>query len=106
VQRALEVRASHPVCFDEGAAYRPLFADGPEAERVVALERGERIVAVVPRFLVRAGGRMPDATLALAPGRYVEAFTGRALSVAGALDVVSLLEPFPMALLVRGEPRA
>jgi (1->4)-alpha-D-glucan 1-alpha-D-glucosylmutase len=105
MKRALAVRLAHPTCFDAGAEYRALYAEGPEAERVVAFERGAersiRVVTIVPRFLLRAGGRMPDAALELSPGRYVDAFTERALeTTGGAVEVSKLLDRFPLALLV------
>jgi (1->4)-alpha-D-glucan 1-alpha-D-glucosylmutase len=104
--RALAVRRAHRACFDRGAPYRALYATGAEADRVIAFERGERVVAVAPRFLFREGGRMPNALLAPRPGRYSDAFTGSVIAVTDRpVDVSRLLAAFPLALLVRDAER-
>jgi (1->4)-alpha-D-glucan 1-alpha-D-glucosylmutase len=113
VTRALRLRRDRPELF---AGYRPLAADGPAAEHVLAFERGPadgdgdgRMVTVAtrrPMTLARSRG-WQDTSLTLpgaAPGgpAWTDVLTGRAVP-AGTVRLDALLSRYPVALLVRGE---
>ena len=98
VRHVLDLRRQHEVTFRSGG-YRPMPADGPQADAVVAFERGREVVTVVPR-LVRRIERVgwSDTRLALPPGRW------RNLDGAerqGTVALAELLAGFPVAILER-----
>ncbi|MGI8998310.1 MAG: malto-oligosyltrehalose synthase, partial [Candidatus Limnocylindria bacterium] len=98
-RHGLDLRHHHPAAFGPGGAYRPITAEGALADAVVAFERGDEVIAVVPR-LVRRVERVgwSDTRLALPDGRW------RNLDGSEHLEAVllsELLSPFPVALLER-----
>jgi (1->4)-alpha-D-glucan 1-alpha-D-glucosylmutase len=100
---ALRLRRQAPEVFGPGdaGAYSPLTATGPAADHVVAFSRGGLAVTVVPRLGVareRAGG-WRGTTLALPPGRWRDAVSGREVHEP-APALAELLAPVPVALLV------
>lgn len=95
--RTLRLRRQQPDAF---VVYRPLRAQGPTADHVLAYSRGSA-VTVVPRLpvgLYRAGG-WQETRLPLPPGKWTDAFTGG--QHAGTVPVADLLAGFPVALLHR-----
>ncbi|MEU0884272.1 malto-oligosyltrehalose synthase [Lentzea sp. NPDC005914] len=93
VQKALHVRKRglH--------GYRPLRAEGPAAEHVLAFERSG-VIAVATRLpvgLARKGWQ--DTVLPLPGSKWTDVLTGRPSSE----DLSSLLGTYPVALLVRGD---
>jgi (1->4)-alpha-D-glucan 1-alpha-D-glucosylmutase len=102
IRQALELRSRRPADLAGAAPYRPLAAEGPAAEHVVAYRRGDGVVAVTPRLtrrLARDGG-WRGTQLRLPPGRWRDVLTGDA--VAGpALHLEAGLRRFPVALLER-----
>lgn len=103
VTRALAVRRDRPAAFGPRGAYEPVAVeadDGREVAAVVAHRRGDEVVVVVPRLVLRhpiAGRR---AAVALPPGQWRDTLVdGRTLT--GTVPVADLLAPFPAALLVR-----
>jgi (1->4)-alpha-D-glucan 1-alpha-D-glucosylmutase len=101
IQRALAVRRRRPDLFGPEATYTPLAARGAKAAHVVALARGGGLVAVAPRLVLGLGGDWGDTTLALPPGDWRDAFTGR--EARGEAPLAALLGAFPVALLMQGE---
>jgi (1->4)-alpha-D-glucan 1-alpha-D-glucosylmutase len=101
IRRALCARRSRPQAFGEGEAarYRPLTATGRRADHVLAFQRGQEVVAVVPRLVLALGGEWADTSLELPAGRWRNALTGE--DVAGRVRLPQLLARFPVALLVR-----
>jgi (1->4)-alpha-D-glucan 1-alpha-D-glucosylmutase len=99
VRHALDLRRRHEAAFGAGRGYRPLFAEGSMADAVIAFERGEEIVTVVPR-LVRRVERLgwADTWLALPAGSWRNldgtVHEGRA-------ELSTLVANFPIALLER-----
>ncbi|GAA3671542.1 malto-oligosyltrehalose synthase [Lentzea roselyniae] len=92
VRKALQVRARglH--------GYRPLRAEGPAAEHVLAFERSG-VIAVATRLpvtLARTGWQ--DTVLPLPDGRWTDVLTGRPAPE----SLASLLDRYPVALLTRG----
>jgi (1->4)-alpha-D-glucan 1-alpha-D-glucosylmutase len=97
ILRALAVRRSCPECFDERGVYTALAVVGEEQHRVVAFQRGARVVSIAPRltFSLSAGWR--GTRVVLPAGRFRNVLTGE--WVEGG-DLESLLARFPVALLV------
>ena len=98
ILRALGLRRRHEAAFS--GAYRPMVADGVLAECVVAFERGENIISVVPR-LVRRVERLgwADTRLTLPAGdrwRNLDETIHH-----GTIELGTLMRHFPVALLER-----
>ncbi|MGD9998724.1 MAG: malto-oligosyltrehalose synthase [Ilumatobacteraceae bacterium] len=94
--RTLRVRRSHPDWFTR---YAPVEPFGSARDHVVAFDRGE-VVAVATRLpvgLQRRGG-WGDTGLVLPRRPMIETFTGRRVE-GGEVDVATLLERYPVALL-------
>ncbi len=98
IRNALHLRKRHPDAFGPDGIYTPLYADGPEAQHVVAFARGTVAVTVVPRLRFQRG--LPAATaLDLPPGSWRDVMTGR--SWAGRVSLPELWKELPIALLER-----
>ena len=96
LRHALDLRRRHEATFRSGG-YRPIIAEGALADAVVAFERGDEVVSVVPRR-VRRVERLgwSDTRIALPAGRW------RNLDGAehhGTVPLATLLADFPMAIL-------
>jgi (1->4)-alpha-D-glucan 1-alpha-D-glucosylmutase len=100
IRQALALRREAPERFAESAPYRPLEARGSRARHVVAAERGDAVVAVVPRLVLGLSGVWAETTLELPPGRWRNLLT-RERKLAGRIAVTELLRLFPVALLAR-----
>jgi len=96
VRTVLRLRRERPALF---TGYRPLTADGPTADHVVAFTRtGVTAVATrLPVGLSRTGWQ--DTVLALPPGRWIDHLTQR--PVPGIAPLADLLDQYPVALLVK-----
>jgi (1->4)-alpha-D-glucan 1-alpha-D-glucosylmutase len=100
IERALDARRRMPEAFGAEGAYEPLPGEGRRSENVVAFLRGGRVATVVPRFVLRLGGRWESTTVTLPDGSWDNRLTGERVR-GGALDLGRLLQRFPVALLVR-----
>ncbi|HEX8869330.1 MAG TPA: malto-oligosyltrehalose synthase, partial [Lentzea sp.] len=92
VQKALQVRKRglH--------GYRPLHAEGPAAEHVLAFERSG-VIAVATRLPVGlAQNGWQDTVLPLPGAEWTDVLTGRPATE----ELATLLDRYPVALLVRG----
>jgi malto-oligosyltrehalose synthase/malto-oligosyltrehalose trehalohydrolase len=102
---ALTLRRDHPGFFSR---YTPLAASGPAAGHLLAFDRGGAITIAtrLPAGLERGGG-WGDTRLTLPQGRWRDLLSGRRVAGddAGA-PVANVLSEYPVALLVRDEPRA
>jgi (1->4)-alpha-D-glucan 1-alpha-D-glucosylmutase len=112
VAQLLQLRATAPELFARGD-YKPLHADGPFLERVLAFRRqhaGASLVVAVPRLVAERGldiavpllpaGYWQDATLALPDGRYQHLPDGRVLQVQGGrIALAELFLHSPVAVL-------
>jgi (1->4)-alpha-D-glucan 1-alpha-D-glucosylmutase len=94
--RALRLRRDRPDLF---TGYAPVRASGPNAQHVVAFDRGGAITVVtrLPVRLAMAGGWTADDRLDLHDGPWRDALTG----ASGARDIAKLFGRYPVALLVR-----
>ncbi|MFS0884446.1 malto-oligosyltrehalose synthase [Aeromicrobium sp. 179-A 4D2 NHS] len=103
VQRTLRLRRDRPELF---RGYRPLAADGPAADHLLAYARSEDLVVLATRLpagLERAGG-WGDTTLELPDGSWTDVLTGSSAD-GGRVQLAAVLGRYPVALLVRGEDR-
>ncbi|MGA4645527.1 malto-oligosyltrehalose synthase [Limisphaera sp. 4302-co] len=100
IQRTLQLRKEHPDAFRGDAACDLAEVRGSKAAHVLALLRGQRIAAVVPRLVLRRGGDWGDTTVSLPEGRWTNFFTGTTLA-GGTRPVQEWLGPFPVALWLR-----
>ena len=100
IHQALLVRREHPEWFGADAAYTPLVAEGSRSEHVLACMRGESVVAVAPRLFLTLDRSWRRTRLALPAGRWKNRLTREETS-GGNVEVDTLLQRFPVALLVR-----
>jgi (1->4)-alpha-D-glucan 1-alpha-D-glucosylmutase len=100
IWKTLSLRRQRPELFD--GAYEPVYASGARGDCVVALRRGERLIAVVPRLVSRLGDGWDDTSLTLPEGAWRNWLTGAEIG-RGDVPAGELLRDFPVALLVRGE---
>jgi (1->4)-alpha-D-glucan 1-alpha-D-glucosylmutase len=99
VHKALLLRKEHPDWFGPAAEYASLSVDGTERERVIAYRRGERVLAVVPRWS-HAAKAWGETAVDVPEGRWRNRLTG-AECEGGRVLVDELLKTFPVALLIR-----
>lgn len=100
ITRALRLRKEHPEWFGPDAAYEPLEVSGRRSAHVIAYARGQQVVTVVPRLTLLLNGQWHDTSVALPNGTWTNRLTGAEIS-GGAVRVASILQQFPVALLVR-----
>jgi len=100
IQRALRLRQEHAEWFGKDAAYVPVAAHGDKAAHVIAYLRGEDVLTVTPRWVVKLAGAWGDTVLPIPAGTWHDRLTGETLE-GGDVRVSALLERFPVALLTR-----
>jgi (1->4)-alpha-D-glucan 1-alpha-D-glucosylmutase len=100
IHHALRVRHEYPAAFDERGVYTPLHAAGTKAAHLVSYKRGEAIIAVVPRLLIKLGGDWAGTVIDVPSGRWRNRLTNAELP-GGRVQAGELLRPFPIALLAR-----
>ncbi len=100
VSRSLRLRRDRPELFTR---YAPLPVVGDAADHAVAFDRGGAVTVAtrLPVGLAARGG-WGDTVVLVAPGRYVDQFTGRAWE-GGAVRLADLLGTYPVALLAAQE---
>jgi len=97
--RALRLRRAHPECFGAGSTYEPLPVPSEHALAFIRSGRAVTVVTRLPVALERAGG-WGGATLPLPAGQWRDELTGSSWP-GGEVDLASLLQRLPVALLVR-----
>jgi (1->4)-alpha-D-glucan 1-alpha-D-glucosylmutase len=95
--RLLQLRRALPDAFGARAGYRTLTVAGRHAQHAVAFVRGEQVVVVVPRLVLRCGGDFGDARIALPQGNWEHCLTGE--RHAGVVGLAALFSTFPIAVL-------
>jgi (1->4)-alpha-D-glucan 1-alpha-D-glucosylmutase len=101
IQRALMLRKQHPDWFSADADYQPLHAHGTQANCIIATQRGNSVITVVPRWSygVQDWG---ETTVEVPSGNWRNRLTDTNLS-GGRIKIDTLLKDFPVALLTRAE---
>ena len=98
--QALRLRRDHPEWFRAGAEYRPLTARGSKTAHFIAYLRAESVAVLAPRWPVKLSGSWSNTTIELPSGSWRNLLTGDTVR-GGQLRVQSLLQRFPVALLVK-----
>ncbi|HEU4687063.1 MAG TPA: malto-oligosyltrehalose synthase [Vicinamibacterales bacterium] len=101
---ALQVRRRQRDAFSAHGGYTPIYAQGPLADHVVAFRRGERVMTIVPRLVMKAAGRWHGTTVPVPRGTWNNAITGEQMH-SGDVDLADLWRDFPVALLERVDSR-
>ncbi len=100
IHHGLRVRREYPQCFDQAGKYTPLMAKGSRAEHALAYLRGDDVLVLVPRLVMKLGGNWADTALDLPPGTWSDELSGTVFQ-GGSVAVADLLEAFPVALLIK-----
>lgn len=100
IQRALKVRRAYPNAFGTGGTYVPIEGQGGRAQHVIAFSRGEQVVTVAPRLVIKLQNNWEDTSVRIPEGTWKNELTGEELS-GGTLHLSRVLARFPVALLVR-----
>jgi len=100
IHRALRLRDQHREWFGRDAAYLPLAAHGSKADHVIAYQRGESVITVVPRLWITLKGDWDDTYVTLPEGRWHNQLTNEEFQ-GGEMQLASLFALFPGALLTR-----
>ncbi|NJK88900.1 MAG: malto-oligosyltrehalose synthase [Myxococcales bacterium] len=98
---ALRVRREQHACFGPSGEYAPLTAEGEGSDRVIAYCRGGRVLSVAMRWSLRAGTNGKGETVQLPEGSWFNVLDCE--SHRGRVEVATLVERFPVGLLVREE---
>jgi (1->4)-alpha-D-glucan 1-alpha-D-glucosylmutase len=100
--RALRLRRDHPEWFvGPTATVRPVRTDTEHAFAVARGDSsGDQVVGVVTRLAATLDG-WGDEALAVPPGRWTDRLTGRPVDSDGEVPLGGILDPLPVALLVR-----
>jgi (1->4)-alpha-D-glucan 1-alpha-D-glucosylmutase len=99
IARVLEFRRGKPQYFSPSNPYQALVAQGDRLGHLLAFQRGECVITVVPRFVFSLKGEWGDTHLKLPPGSWKNSFTNATL--AGDVSPTLLFGGFPVALLVK-----
>jgi len=95
----LRLRRERPRDFAPSSGYQPLVAQGAHLGNLLAFQRGENLIAVVPRFTLTLNGDWADTRLVLPDGRWREAFGDAILE--GEVTAGALFASYPVTLLIR-----
>jgi (1->4)-alpha-D-glucan 1-alpha-D-glucosylmutase len=101
IRESLRLRRGKANCFGPDGRYTPLRAEGSRSDCFVAFQRGEEVIAAVPRLPIRiAREGWADTRLRLPEGAWNNILaSGESLS--GEILAADLFAIFPVALLVR-----
>jgi len=97
---AIRTRREQAQAFGPEGGYTPLFAQGDKADSVVAYKRGESVIVIVPRLVMKLGGNWSNTSLEIPSGNWRDQLSGSVLN-GGNLPLGKALARFPIALLVR-----
>ncbi|MDQ2773310.1 MAG: malto-oligosyltrehalose synthase [Acidobacteriota bacterium] len=100
IWHALRVRWEHPFVFGNRSDYKPLYARGERRGHLLAFLRGSEVLVAVPRFPMKLQGDWKDTALEIPDGRWKNVLAQSEVE-GGAVQLKALLQPFPIALLVK-----
>jgi len=100
MHHALCARRQHAAAFRDEGVYTPLEAEGAKAAHLVAYMRGEKIVAMAPRLVMKLAGDWKDTLIDVPGGTWRNRFSG-AVFQGGKIRVAEVLSQFPVALLTK-----
>jgi (1->4)-alpha-D-glucan 1-alpha-D-glucosylmutase len=97
---ALQLRRQRPEAFSIDSDYSATDARGPKAGHVVAFQRGDRAITIVPRLVSKASGQWRGTTVRIPAGTWDNVLSRERLT-GGDVDLADLWRDFPVALLAR-----
>ncbi len=100
IHHALGVRRERAGSFEAQGAYTPLYAEGECANHLVAYMRGEDVLVMTPRLVLKLAGRWGDTSLHVPCGPWRDRLTG-SVSEGGKVRVGEIFKRFPVALLTK-----
>ncbi len=95
----LHLRRKHPEYFGPEAGYRPIFAEGSKAEHLIGYGRGENVIVLAPRLVMKLGGNWEDTTVMIPVGNWRNHLTDSVVN-SGKQRLADVFGHFPVALLV------
>lgn len=99
IHKSLELRKQMPDIFNSGD-YRPLYAEGPRKSHVLAFSRGEKVITVVPRFIISLEGEWGHTWVEIPEGQWINRLTGHRI-MGGKRPVIDIMSFFPVAVITR-----
>jgi (1->4)-alpha-D-glucan 1-alpha-D-glucosylmutase len=99
IRRVLELRRGRPEDFSDGCRYQALVAQGTHLGRLLAFQRGENLITVVPRFAMSLRNGWEDTRMPLPDGVWFNGLTDETCS--GEIHPDALFRRYPVALLLR-----
>ena len=96
----LQLRQRHREAFDASGHYTGVDARGPLAGHVLAFCRGEHVMTIVPRLVIRAGGHWQGTKICVPQGSWTNVLSGQPID-GGDIELSELWREFPVALLER-----
>jgi len=100
IRQTMRFRRARPDLFGAESSYEPMHAQGAKAKHVVSFCRGQSVITVVPRLLLKLKDNWQNTSLKLPPGAWNNMLTGEHFS-AGPVSMAILLANFPVALLAK-----
>ncbi len=100
IQQALAVRRRCAQAFGPDGSFTPMWARGARAEHAVAFCRGNKIITLVPRLIIKLANDWRNTTIEMPRGDWRNPFTDERWQ-GGEAAVSSLLAKFPVCLLTR-----
>ncbi len=97
---AIRVRRERTDSFGEQGFYTPLFGEGESSDHLIAYMRGEGVIVIVPRLILKLKGKWGNTSLKLPCGTWRDRLSD-SLWKGGELSASELLKKFPVALLAR-----
>jgi (1->4)-alpha-D-glucan 1-alpha-D-glucosylmutase len=98
IARCLGLRARRPELF-ASAVYKPLEVAGARARHAIAFSRGA-LAVVAPTLVAGVAAGWGDTTVTLPDGAWADALTGATRDGGKPLELASVLERFPVSVLV------
>lgn len=105
IKETLAYRAEYPDLFDAKSNYKSLEATGKKADHVIAFMRGDNIITVVPRLILKLKEGWFDTKLKIPSGNWLNRFTAESMQ-GGDIPVSELFSRFPVCLLSKEDNEA
>jgi len=102
LHRALRLRQEKTAWFQAQADYVPLAIEGNKTDYAIGYVRAGSVATIVPRWNLKLGGNWSGTTVELPAERWTNVLTSEVVK-GGRVRIQSLLERFPVALLVKEE---
>ena len=100
IHHAIRVRQERAAVFSDDGLYTPLRAEGKKSDHLVAYMRGDSVVVMAPRLVLKLNGSWGDAWLEVPSGKWRNRLSGSVFT-GGKLQIGEVLNPFPVALLLK-----